>query len=62
MLLSFKHSEVDFKELFTSFQPSLAECLYKLMTFYQKLHQEEKDIVSMKTSIDADIFPVIIKY
>lgn len=61
MLLSFKHSEVDFKELFTSFQPSLAECLYKLMTFYQKLHQEEKDIVSMKTSIDADIFPVIMK-
>lgn len=48
-------NETDLKALIFDFQPKLAECLYSLMVFYQKLHQKEKNLISNKHSfVDTD--------
>lgn len=48
-------NETNPKALIFDFQPKLAECLYSLMVFYQKLHQEAKNLISNKHSfVDTD--------
>ncbi len=49
-------NETDPKALIFDFQPKLAECLYSLMGFYQKLHQEEKSLISNKYSFEDTDF------
>ena len=40
MLLDFKHAWGNLDEILESFQPKLAECLYRLMQLYQALQRE----------------------
>lgn len=56
ILTYFKYpDETDPNALIFDFQPKLAECLYSLMGFYQKLHQEGKSLISNKHSFaDTD--------
>lgn len=61
MLLTLKHGNDGIKDVILYFQPSLAECLYKTMTFYQSLKSEEKFIVSHKDIWSCNYFERVIK-
>ena len=59
MLLDFKHARGDIDNILTNFQPKLAECLYDLMLFYQKLCREKDNLISSKGDYENNEFATI---
>lgn len=60
MLLAFKDSEGDISNTITNFQPRLAEILYDLMSFYQKLKSEARQLISEKKNYPPTHFKTAI--
>lgn len=57
----FKHPALfDAKESLMEFQPMLAKCLHELMSFYQQLVKEERELVSNKLVMEASEFRICI--
>lgn len=56
MLMDIKHSSDSLGDALMNFQPLLADCLYKLMVFYQELQTEKDYIVSQKSSWEQPVF------
>lgn len=61
MLIDFRHGRGDIGNVILNFQPLLAECLYDLMAFYQKLHKEKDALISIKSKYDKTSFSEIMK-
>ncbi len=62
ILVNIKHASKMSNELILDFQPLLAECLYELMTFYQKLQDEKKYIISHKNVWEQEKFKELITH
>ncbi len=61
MLMDFRYGRDNLENAFFKFQPILAECLYDLMSFYQKLHKENDSLISLKKSYDKTEFSKMMK-
>lgn len=61
MLMDFRYCRNNLENAIIKFQPSLAECLFDLMTFYQKLQQEKDTLISLKNSYSKVSFSEIMK-
>lgn len=60
LLLDMKHGR-NVDVALTTFQPLLAECLYELMQFYQKLQQEKRNQIALKAEYNPERFREIMK-
>ena len=61
MVMGFRHNRGDIGNVILKFQPLLAECLYDLMAFYQKLQKEKDTLISTKSSYDKVSFSELMK-
>ena len=61
MLMDFRHGRDGLEKTIQDFQPTLAECLYELMQFYQELHREKDALISFKTQFDKETFSQLMK-
>lgn len=60
MLIDIKNGTNLIKDALLNFQPLLADCLYELMAFYQKLHTEKDYIISQKNTWSSEYFKTTI--
>lgn len=56
MLSAFKSPNISISDALQRFQPALAEALYDLMTFYQKLKAERRYLISQKHNYSTTCF------
>ena len=56
MLIDFRSGQNDLYKVIWQFQPLLAETLFNLMEFYNKLSQEKSRLISVKSHYDETIF------
>lgn len=61
MLLDFRYCRNDFGNAILMFQPLLAECLFELMQFYQRLHKEKDELIARKSSYEKAVFADLMK-
>lgn len=61
MLLDFRYGRNDLGNAILKFQPLLAECLFELMQFYQKLHKEKDELIARKNSYEKTAFADLMK-
>lgn len=61
MLIDFCYGRNGFGNAITKFQPLLAECLFELMQFYQKLHKEKYELIERKSSYEKTLFADLMK-
>lgn len=61
MLIDFRYGRNGLGNAILKFQPLLAECLFDLMRFYQKLQREKDSLISLKSSYDKPTFSAIMK-
>ena len=61
MLMDFRYGRNDLGNAILKFQPLLAECLFELMQFYQKLHQEKDELIARKNSYEKAVFADLMK-
>lgn len=56
MLLSMKRIDNGMENALFKFQPTLADCLYSLMSVYNTLNSQKKSIISQKSILDEALF------
>lgn len=56
MLIDIKHATDTLGDAIINFQPLLADCLYDMMGFYQKLQAEKDFIISQKNTWEQTLF------
>ena len=56
MLMDIKHASDTLGDAVMNFQPLLADCLYDMMGFYQKLQAEKDFIISQKSTWEQAFF------
>lgn len=56
MLIDIKHATDTLGDAILNFQPLLADCLYDMMGFYQKLQTEKDFIISQKNTWEQTLF------
>ena len=56
MLMDIKHASDTLGDAIMNFQPLLADCLYDLMGFYQKLQAEKDFIITQKSVWEQALF------
>jgi len=56
MLMDIKHASDALGDAIMNFQPLLADCLYDMMGFYQKLQAEKDFIISQKSTLEQALF------
>lgn len=61
MLIDFRYGRNDLGNVILNFQPLLAECLFDLMAFYQKLQKEKDTLISLKGNYDKTTFSCVMK-